>query len=142
MNPILPYANLAVSYGLLILIWLVQLIIYPGFHRISQDAFAAYHRWYVIRISSVVLPLMIGELILTIWWVLSDTYSSISLSAGFLVIIVWLSTFTFQVPIHNQLKRGKNDNRIQRLVATNWIRTVAWSLKTVVVSIYTISSTF
>lgn len=142
MSPILSYANLAVSWGLLILIWLVQLIIYPGFHRIPQNAFAAYHRWYVIRISSVVLPLMVGELILTIWWVLSETYASISLSAGFLIVIVWLSTFALQVPIHNQLKRGKDDNRIQRLVATNWIRTVAWSLKAGIVSIYTISSTF
>jgi hypothetical protein len=83
MNYLLPYANLAISWGLLILIWLVQLIIYPGFQRISRDAFAAYHRWYVIRIAAVVLPLMVAELVLTIWWVLSDAYSPISLSAGF-----------------------------------------------------------
>ena len=139
MSPILPYANLAVSWGLLILIWLVQLIIYPGFHRISQDAVAAYHRWYVLRISSVELPLMVGELILTIWWVLSDTYASVSLSAGVLIVIVWLSTFVLQVPIHNRLKAGKDDKRIQRLVATNWIRTAAWSLKAGAVSVDTIS---
>jgi hypothetical protein len=47
-----------------------------------------------------------------------------------------------QVPIHNQLKAGKEDKRIQRLVATNWIRTAAWSLKAGTVSIYTISSNF
>jgi len=142
MSYLLPYANLSISWALLILIWLVQLIIYPGFHRISPEEFAVYHRWYVIRISSVVLPLMIAELVLVIWWVLSDNYSSISLSAGFLVIMVWLSTFALQVPIHNQLKTGKEDMLIRRLVATNWIRTAAWSLKAGIVSIDTIISIF
>ena len=142
MNPILPYANLAVSWGLLILIWLVQLIIYPGFHRIPREAFAAYHRWYVIRISSVVLPLMLVELILTVWWIRSDNYSLVSVLAGILVLIVWLSTFVLQVPIHNRLKAGKEDREIRRLVATNWIRTAAWSLKAVVVSIDTLSSIY
>ena len=139
MSSILSYANLAVSWGLLVLIWLVQLIIYPGFHRISPEVFVAYHRWYVIRISSIVLPLMIAELILAIWWALSDNYSPASLTSGFFVVVVWLSTFLLQVPIHNHLKEGKEDKRVQRLVATNWIRTAAWSLKAVTVSIYAIS---
>jgi hypothetical protein len=138
MSPILPYANLAASWGLLILIWLVQLIIYPGFHHIPREAFAAYHRWYVIRISSIVLPLMLAELILTVWWIGSDDYSLVSVLAGVLVLIVWLSTFLLQVPIHNQLKTGKEDREIRRLVTTNWIRTVAWSLKTATVSIVTL----
>ena len=142
MSYLLPYANLSISWALLILIWLVQLIIYPGFHRISPEEFAVYHRWYALRISSVVLPLMTAELILAVWWVLSDDYSSISLSAGLLVFIVWLSTFVLQVPIHNQLKTGKEDMLIRRLVATNWIRTAAWSLKAGIVSIDTIISIF
>ena len=138
MSNLLPYANLAISWGLFILIWLVQLIIYPGFHRIPAELFVSYHRWYVIRISAVVLPLMVAELILTIWWVLSDAYSPISLSAGFFVSIVWLSTFMFQVPIHNRLKAGRENILVRRLVTTNWIRTVAWTLKTGIVSIHTI----
>lgn len=140
MTNVLPYANIAVSWGLLILIWLVQIIIYPGFQRISDDDFAGYHRWYVKRISSVVLPLMIAELTLTIFWVRTDGYAISSVFAGLLVLIVWLSTFMLQVPIHNQLKKGKNGMQIQRLVITNWIRTAAWSLKAATVSIYTINS--
>ena len=142
MSYLLPYANLAISWGLFILIWLVQLIIYPGFHLITREEFVSYHKWYVLRISSLVLPLMLAELILTVWWILSDDYSAVSVSAGVLVFIVWLSTAVPQVPIHNQLKTGKDAKRIQRLVATNWIRTAAWSLKAGIVSIYTISSTF
>ncbi len=85
---------------------------------------------------------MMAELVLVVRWVLSDNYSAISVSAGFLVFIVWLSTFVLQVPIHNQLKTGKENMLIRRLVATNWIRTAAWSLKAGAVSVDVIISGF
>ena len=83
---------------------------------------------------------MLAELILTVWWIRSDDYSPVSVLAGVLVLIVWFSTFVLQVPIHNQLKTGKEDREIRRLVTTNWIRTAAWSLKAATVSIYALSS--
>jgi glucose-6-phosphate dehydrogenase assembly protein OpcA len=125
----------------MILIWLVQLIIYPGFRSIASEEFKTFHRWYVQRISSVVIPLMTAELILTVWWVLSDDYSVLSILTGVLILVVWLSTFALQVPIHNRLKAGKAEGEIQRLVATNWIRTAAWSLKAATVSIDTLGRT-
>jgi hypothetical protein len=85
---------------------------------------------------------MISELGLAAWWMLSDTHLTVSLFSGFLVFIVWLSTFGLQVPIHNQLQTGKEDLLIKRLVTTNWIRTAAWSLKAGVVSIDTVSRIF
>ena len=142
MRPILPYANLAVSWGLVVLIWLVQLIVYPGFQRISEEAFVSCHRWYVKRIAVVVLPLMILELALTAWWVLASRYSTASVLSSLFVFIIWLSTFTLQIPIHNRLKTGKEDRLIRRLLATNWIRTAAWSLKAGAVTIHTIISIY
>ena len=127
--------NLAVSWGLVILIWLVQIIIYPGFRQFPSQGFAAYHQWYVIRISVIVLPLMICELIFVIAWLVIKKLSFYALLSVVLVILVWLSTFLFQVPIHNHLRTGKDLAAIRRLVATNWIRTVAWSIKAVVVTI-------
>jgi hypothetical protein len=135
MASIQSYANLAVSWGLFVLIWLVQLIIYPGFHRISPEDFPAYHKWYAKRISYIVLPLMITELVIAADWVIEDSYSIISVFSICLIFIVWLSTFTLQVPIHSRLKTGKSDELIWRLVKTNWIRTVAWSVKTGVLTI-------
>ena len=135
MHDILPHANLAVSWGLLILIWMVQLIVYPSFHRIPPDGFAPYHKWYVKRISSIVLPLMFAELGLTVWWILWDNFSTGSILSAFMVFIIWLSTFALQIPIHNRLKTGRQDRLIRRLVMTNWIRTATWSFKAAVVSI-------
>ncbi len=128
------FANLAISWGLMTLIWLVQLIIYPGFHRIPPDEFVRYHRWYALRISIVVLPLMLGELIfLTGWW-FSGADGSTAYIATLAVFIVWLSTIGLQVPIHKRLQAGKSIELINRLVATNWIRTAAWSVKAIIVT--------
>jgi hypothetical protein len=126
--------NLALSWGLMVLIWLVQVIIYPGFHRIPSGSFTDYHRWYVNRVSLIVSPLMISELTMTTWWLL-DTLSTVSAISAGLVLLVWISTFLLQVPIHRRLKFGKEENLIRRLVATNWIRTIAWSLKALVVTL-------
>ena len=129
--------NISVSWGLFILIWLVQIIIYPGFKQIPSNDFISYHRWYAIRISAIVLPLMICEVMIAIAWLILENYSLFSLVAAFLVFIIWLSTFTLQVPIHNRLQAGKDDLYITRLVSSNWIRTAAWSIKALIVTIAT-----
>jgi hypothetical protein len=132
--------NIAISWGLLLLIWIVQIIIYPGLDRIPSKDFADYHRWYVKRISAIVLPLMILEVIITIGWLKLENYSIYSTITGFSVIIIWLSTFLLQVPIHKRLQSGKDNECISRLVCTNWIRTIAWSIKAITVTIAAIKS--
>jgi hypothetical protein len=135
----LPYliglTNLAVSWGLLLLIWLVQIIIYPNFERIPAAEFVEYHSWYVKRIGSIVGPMMIVEAVGLVCWLYRDHYSPPGLIAAVLVLIIWLSTFTLQVPMHKRLAREKNETVIRHLVNSNWIRTIAWSIKTAVVSV-------
>ena len=81
----------------------------------------------------VVLPLMLFELVFLLgWWLGAD--GSSAYMATLAVGIVWLSTFGLQVPIHKRLQTGKRDALIRRLVATNWIRTAAWSVKAIIVS--------
>jgi len=140
MLTIIHIFNVAVSWGLLILIWLVQIIIYPGLARIPSNEFVNYHEWYVTRITMVVLPLMICEILIAIAWFFLQDNLFYPIVAGSLVILVWCSTFTFQVPIHKSLQAGKDKSKIRRLVATNWIRTVAWSLKAVIVVVFAAES--
>jgi len=49
-----------------------------------------------------------------------------------LVAINWISTATLQGPYHQQLSRGFDADIARQLVRTNWIRTVAWTARTVV----------
>jgi hypothetical protein len=132
--------NVAISWGLLVLIWLVQLIIYPGLARIHRDDFVRYHAWYVSRITVVVLPLMTGEVIIAIAWFFLQDGLFYPLFTGGLVLLAWVSTFALQVPIHKRLQAGKDESRIRRLVVTNWIRTAAWSVKAVLVAVFAAGS--
>jgi hypothetical protein len=125
---------MAVSWALLVLIWMVQLIVYPGFIQIPAGDFIAYHRWYTKRIAIIVGPLMFAEVILLMGWWWAGADHSAAYVATLAVSIVWLSTFRLQVPIHKRLQYGKDNDLIRQLVATNWIRTAAWSLKTLVVT--------
>ncbi len=126
--------NLAVSWALLVLIWLVQLIVYPGFNRIPAGNFSTYHSWYAKRIAMIVGPLMLAEVILLIGWWWAGADRSAAYVATLAVFIIWLSTFRLQVPLHKRLQNGKDKDLIRLLVVTNWIRTSAWSFKTLVVT--------
>jgi hypothetical protein len=83
---------------------------------------------------------MIGEAIITIAWLVWAKDSIHAAVAFGFVVIIWLSTFLLQVPIHKKLRSGKEDSHIKRLVATNWIRTIAWSLKAVWVTVAAVQS--
>jgi len=142
MLTLLHICNIAVSWGLFILIWLVQIIIYPGLDRIPSNNFVNYHAWYVARITVVVLPLMICEIMIAIAWFFLQDNLFYPIVAGGLIILVWCSTFTFQVPIHNCLRAGKDKSKIRQLVITNWIRTAAWSIKAVIVVVFAAQSLY
>ena len=46
-----------------------------------------------------------------------------------LVAVIWLSTAFIQVPCHNRLVDGFDEEAHSRLVGSNWIRTVAWTIR-------------
>jgi len=127
-------ANIALGWGLVVLIWLVQVIVYPGFSRIPRQGFHTYHRWYTLRIGAIVTPLMVGEVIAVAAWIWLRPHAWSAYLSAAAVVLVWGSTLVLQVPIHRRLQHGKDADLIRRLVATNWIRTVAWSAKAVVVT--------
>jgi hypothetical protein len=49
-----------------------------------------------------------------------------------LIAIVWVSTFFVQIPIHAKLLAGYDGALQRRLVVTNWIRTLAWTVRGVI----------
>ena len=50
-----------------------------------------------------------------------------------LLAVVWISTFAVQVPLHRRLAEGYDAARHRRLVLSNWIRTLAWTARAVLV---------
>ncbi len=113
-------------------IWFVQVVHYPLFARVGSDSFPRYHRAHTNRTGYVVIPLMLLE---------AGAATAITLlpatgvpraqawTGMVLLIVVWVSTFLVQVPLHRRLSSGLDPSVVRRLVRTNWIRTIAWTAR-------------
>ena len=64
LEALLPLLRHIVDFGLVVLIWLVQLIIYPSFSYTAKDELQTWHQRYVARITVVVGPLMLLQVLI------------------------------------------------------------------------------
>ena len=127
---LLPTIHIATTWALVGLIWTIQLAHYPLFAQVGREGFQAYHKRYTKRITWVVAPLMLTE-ITTAAWLLLVTGSR---DPWFLASLVplgvnWLATWRVQIPLHEKLATGFDARSHERLVATNWWRTTAWTVR-------------
>ncbi|MEJ2719434.1 MAG: hypothetical protein P8182_20275 [Deltaproteobacteria bacterium] len=113
--------------GIVIVVWLAQVIMYPSLAHIERDAFVSWHRKYSSRIAFFVIPLLCGQAIIVGILVYDDASLTNVLSAA-LIAACWASTFVLSVPCHARLQRaGKDLQVIRKLVRTNLIRTMLWT---------------
>lgn len=119
--------RLLLDFGLFVLIWMVQLIVYPSFIHFSKNGLAEWHKKYTPRISFLVVPLMLGQL-MVYGALLQEAKTFYTISCFILVLLVWLVTFTIFVPRHKAITAGNyTEQTLTELVNLNWIRTVLWS---------------
>jgi len=120
--------RLLFDFGLVVLIWIIQAVVYPSFLFYNKENLIAWHKIYTSRFSIIVIPLMLGQLGISIYlFILSATiYTVLSLV---IISLVWLSTFLQFVPIHSSISKGKvNKSMLVSLVNKNWIRTLLWTI--------------
>ncbi len=121
-------ANRLVSFGLVVLIWLVQVIIYLAFAEIAPERFTRWQAGYTRAVTWIVMPLMLGQVALIGWLLVARPSPWGALAAG-MVAVAWIATFALAVPAHDTLQASGLDRAVvARLVAGNWIRTIAWTL--------------
>ena len=120
--------RLLIDFGLLVLIWMVQLVIYPSFQFYKKENLISWHKIYTKRLAFVVIPLMLGQLIIA-GFQLFDKASLYTVASIFVIIALWISTFIQFVPRHNRISQGNfKENTLVELVKLNWIRTVLWTI--------------
>lgn len=120
--------RLCADASMMVLIWIVQLIIYPGFRYYSSNDLLLWHRTYTPRISVIVAPLMILQLFLTIVavWQNPGTYQ---LGTLIIILILWIYTFVKFLPLHRSIEHDKiKTDTLKILISANWLRTLLWTL--------------
>lgn len=133
MTQLLLPLNLFATLAMVGLIWFVQIVHYPMLRNVGDEAFFDYIRLHQRLTTWVVAPFMLieaftavglvywhpGSISATWWW------------AGIaLIFVIWVSTAALQVPCHGALvDKGFSMSQHSSLVATNWIRTAAWTAR-------------
>lgn len=120
------------------LIWFVQVVHYPLFELVDDQRFAATH---ATRTTYVVAPLMLLEIasstaLLRAGWRPVFIPADEAWFGAALVVVIWLSTAFLQVPMHDRLQRHHSIADARRLVATNWVRTAAWTIRAALVMLW------
>lgn len=125
--------HLAVTLVMTGVIWVVQLVHYPLFAGVGAGGFTAYAAAHQTRITWIVGPLMLAELGTAVALVAGLAPAEVppwmTWTGLALVGVVWASTAFLQVPAHAALGAGFDAEVHARLVASNWIRTAAWTLR-------------
>lgn len=121
-----------VTWMMIGVIWVVQIVGYPLFAFAGEGFFKTYHREHVKRISFVVGPLMLIEVATAIYLMkfppMGMPYQMFLVTVA-LLLGVWLSTLIFSIPAHHRLKQGFETPAHRFLVVSNTVRVVLWGAR-------------
>lgn len=119
--------RILIDFGLVVLIWMVQLLIYPSFKHFPPNALLKWHSRYTFNMAVIVIPLMFGQLIIYAVQIFKDQ-TVFSICGILIVLTLWVSTFLQFVPLHQQISNDSFSEKTLKLLETrNWIRTVLWT---------------
>ena len=109
---------------------ITHFVTYPSFKLIKSSLFSEFHKSYTNRMLFIVAPVMILELISSLFLVIFDV-SDNNTEIGLLIslILIWFLTFFIIVPIHNKLTVNYNKDLNQKLIKYNGLRTIFWIIK-------------
>lgn len=120
--------RILIDFGLVVLTWTVQLVVYPGFRYYQAEELKKWHRSYTRGITMVVLPLMTGQIILHGY----QAYISPAPLQGImavLVLLTWGITFFAAVPLHDRISKGESTaNAVRKLNRVHSWRTFIWTM--------------
>lgn len=136
MEKILLIVQIVSTLMLTGVIWVIQLVQYPFFSYVEKANFPKYHAAYTFWITPIVAPLMIVELltaVLILFYPPNYLDYKLFVFGLILCLAAWLSTFFIQIPLHDRLAAGFDAEAHAALVKTNWIRSLAWTARAVLI---------
>ena len=134
--PTLLVLHAAATWFMTGVIWIVQGVHYPLFSYADRTTYPAFADAHGRLITFIVGPAMLAELV-TGLLLLADRPPALSsraaLAGAALIGIIWASTALLQVPMHAQLAQGYDARAHGWLVGSNWVRTIAWTARSLLV---------
>jgi uncharacterized membrane protein len=133
--------NVLATWYMVGLIWMVQVVHYKLFDRVGTSEFGVYEADHNRLITPIVaLPMLVelGTACVLIVFSPSGFPAWARWLGVTLVIAIWLSTSLLQIPCHARLSAGFDAVVHARLVGTNWIRTILWTARGVLMGYFVV----
>ena len=122
------------SFWMVAVIWFVQIVHYPLFLNVKSDHIT-YFTQHQTLISWIVLPAMLLEAVSLVLLWSEYKNNTLFIISVILLVLIWISTFFIQVPIHQHLTQNPNQELIIKLIKSNWIRTFLWTIKFITITL-------
>lgn len=115
------------------LIWFVQLVHYPLFADVPDSHRPLYTKKHGVKTAWIVLPMMSLELITGIFLYFKHPTTLIWALGALLLLAIWGLTLKQFAPLHAKLAQTGDPRYVQHLVRYNWLRTLFWSARSLLV---------
>ena len=120
------------------LIWMTQVVHYPLFGLVGAEDFITYEQSHTRRMAVLLVVPALTEIVTgaaLVFAVPATASLPLVLVAGGFLAAIWLMTALVHAPLHGRLSRGRDAGLIHQLVAANWWRTAAWSVRGILVAL-------
>ena len=111
-------------------VWFCQVVHYPLFAAVGEEAFTRYHARHSTRVTWVIAVPWLGELVCASWLVLErpDGVSGwLAVVGAVLAFATVAITALVQRPVHTRLAGGFDADGIRSLVRGNGPRALVWT---------------
>ena len=117
----------AIDLAAVVMIWMVQWMIYPSFLYYDKRGLVPWHRKYAPRMGRIAAPLMVIQLA-GYAFLLIENFNGINVLKSLCVLLTWVLTMGWFVPLHSQISTGQFETRdLNRLVSLNFLRAWTWT---------------
>ena len=129
MTPLL--AHMAATWAMVGFIWTIQLLQYPLMAEVPSSGFPRFEAVHQRRVTAVIALFGPLEVVMAalVFLTVETVPSWLSFGSGAVLTAIWTSTAFFYAPLHARLADGFDETLHGRLVSTNWLRTIAWTVR-------------
>ena len=117
------------------ILWVIQVVHYPSFYFIERDEYVSFQKFHMDKISYIVVPVMLIESISGFILIYNDI-NTVLLISIILLLLIWALTGLYFAPMHQKLMSGYQEEIVEKLVKINWVRTIFWSIRLLLVTAY------
>tara|TARA_X000001036_G_scaffold4436_1_gene3990 strand:+ start:710 stop:1117 length:408 start_codon:yes stop_codon:yes gene_type:complete len=111
-------------------IWVIQLVHYPSFNYVEKQRYSNFQSFHMMRISYVVIPVMLAELLTLVLLIYTMDEIEIALVlSGTILLMIWFITAIFFSGAHQKLTLGYDKSVVRDLIKMNWSRTLLWTFR-------------